>query len=144
MARVYGTISVVSLALALFLLAGSLPLRVAPALGAPGPGPTPAACSGLVLTGSRSGCLVLTEIVCRQSTGTITAQALLGGATPVALQVRPDQVTLVVTSGGDRTSYLGPGPRSFDLSQGARLDDEYGDLRGPDHVHLSGWVSCGF
>lgn len=147
MQRAYGAISLASLALALWLILASVPVfGRAPltALGAPGPGPTPVACAGVVLSGGVTGCLSLTQIVCRESAGSITAQGLLGGATSASLLVKADQVTLAITDGDVRTSYLGPGPREFDLSRGARLDDEYGDLRGPGHVHLSGWVSCGF
>lgn len=147
MQRAYGAVSLASLALALWLILASVPaFGRAPltAIGAPAPGPTPVACAGVVVRGARAGCLSFTQIVCRESAGTIIAQGLLGGATSASLLVKADEVTLAITEGDVRTSFLGPGPRELDLARGARLDDEYGDLRGPGHLHLSGWVSCGF
>ena len=144
LSRVYGTVSLVSFALAVLLQltsvqpAGSLARAFAPA-----PAATPATCAGLTLSGGHAGCAVLYQIVCRPSAGTITGGGLLGQQ-PVAIQVTAAAVALSLESGGDHLVLQGGPPDSFDVGRGAQLDLEVGAPGSADQTRVSGWVSCGF
>lgn len=146
LARVYATISIVSLALAVLLTLYSwsppAPGSFARAF-APAPAPTPVACTGLTLRGGLTGCLVIYQIECRPSAGTITANGQLG-AQAVAVQITQSGVALSFDREGAHVVVVGGPPRTFDLGAGSTVDGDLGGPGTPDFTHAAGFVSCGF
>ena len=149
MARAFGTISIVSFALAIALIlyswspppAGSL----ARALGAPAaPTPAPAVCAGLKLSGGHSGCLSLIQITCRPSTQRITAEGVLPGGRRATAEVSADSFAISFVTPDGNVVLSGGQPRSFDTARGAEVDTEVGFSGSPGRTRVVGLVPCGF
>jgi hypothetical protein len=153
--RFYGFVAVACLAAAVALVLVSHGWRPTDVLGGPVPGPTPptTACAGLRLTGGHQGCFTFSQIHCRPRSSVIagdprgpqdliTADGVLGGATPGTVSIRSDQTVLALVTGGDTVKLLGPGPQSFDLLWGAYLDLSVGQVGSPDLTKLVGQVTC--
>lgn len=145
--RVYATISIASLVLAVLLTLYSwsppAPGSFARAF-APASAPTPVSCTGLSLRGAAlSGCLVIYQIECRPSAGTITANGQVG-ARAIGVQVTQSSVALSYERDGTRVVVQGGPPRTFDLATGASVDGDVGGPGTPDFTHAVGFISCGF
>ena len=155
MARVFGSISVISFLLAaLLLLNGASPgggAVLARAFRVPvaAPAATPLVCPGVQVTGAHAGCFVFTQIICRPQTGggagedVVLAEGILPGTSRAAIQVTPNQTRFALTIFGASISLFGGPARSYDIQRGADLDLDVGQVGTPSASHLKGWISCG-
>lgn len=153
MARLFASISVVSLLLAGFLIlsGGEQGSVLARAFRAPDPVPSEAiraGCPGVTVTGAHSGCFVFTQIICRQASAAtpydqVIADGLLAGTGSATIRLDPAQTRFTVTVSGAVISLLGGPPRSLDPQRGADLDVDVGLAGTPSGSHLKGSISCG-